>query len=415
MRIQVRERYDYQPEHEKPLILQSEFPRRNRALPFLVLALVITTGSSPLAWSYSTGNYLWAAAVSRDGRYVIIGSDDMRVYFFDVWSTDGQPLWSYACSGYVRHVAISNNGSRAAAGDLDGNVFFFRPHQSGDPAWTFKVSGPVEALALSDDGEYLVAGDRRGVIYLFETDMEAPMIWRGAIPSAVMSLSFLESKALAVTAASGGVYYYGEVPSRPGYAWSFGDYESFPKVVITGDNGDVVAGASNGTLYLIDRAGNVVDRQYLGGAISALSMSTATHRVVAGSTNGNVCYFVIGGGFEKLATLQTKQPITSLVLSDDGQRISIANLDGTITTYEESLTHLVWTFHTGGIIHSLSMSGSGHITAAASDTGSLYLFNEEKLARTGYPIYGLAPFVLVLILLLAACIATRRRRSRRAG
>jgi len=53
-------------------------PVLNYACIALFVVLAVTASSAPFAWTYRTGNYAWAVAVSDDGRYVIAGSDDMQ-------------------------------------------------------------------------------------------------------------------------------------------------------------------------------------------------------------------------------------------------------------------------------------------------------------------------------------------------
>ena len=381
----------------------------NQIPAVLLVALLVSAGSAPLAWTYHTGNYLWAVAVSDDGLYAIAGSDDMRTYFFDTAFAKGEPLWLHESSGYVRQVAISRNGSRAAAGDASGNLFFFRSQESGAPAWTFRANASIEALSMTRDGDYLAAGDRDGDVFVFKTSLDTPLVWRDSIPSGVLALSFSESGALVATGAQGGLYYYGEVPSRLEYTWSFENTTSFPKLVMTEDASYIIAGASNGHIYLLDSLGQLLGNESIGGAVSALAISLKTRRVVAGSTNGGVSLFSLGSRLERLAMLDTRRPVTSAVVSEDGQRISVASLNGTVFMFDGFLAKPLWAFNTGAIVHSLSMSSKGLVMAAGSDTGSIYLFN-EKLSKAAYPWYELVPGVVILILFAVVVLAWRWRR-----
>jgi WD40 repeat protein len=368
----------------------------------MLLALAVATSSAPLAWSYKCGNYSWAVAVSSDGRHVIAGSDDMRAYFFAADSADGKPLWSYTARGYVRHVAISSNGTYAAASDTDGNVFFFRPGVSGDPIWSFRADSPIDALTLSQDGDYLVAGDRKGRVYLFSAEGTGQPLWQHEVPGGILALSFSQSRVLAVTSTRGGLYFFGELPSRSGYIWVFQEYTSFPQVAMSDDASYIITGGSDGYVYLLDRSGSLADRQRLGGAVSALSLSRTTGRVVAGSTNGNASLYTIQDRLATISSLATRGPLTSASISENGERVSVATLDGVISMFGESLTVDLWTFSTGAIVHSLSMSSDGLVMAAAGDTGNIYLFEEEPPAKKNGIAVGI---VLVCVAVAAFAVA----------
>ncbi len=390
-------------------MIQKELSGSSQISAALLVVLVVSAGSAPLAWTYHTGNYLWAVAVSDDGLYAIAGSDDMRTYFFDTAFAKGEPLWLHESSGYVRQVAISRNGSRAAAGDASGNLFFFRSQESGIPAWSYRANASIEALSMTRDGDYLGAGDRDGDVFVFKTSLDTPLVWHDSIPSGVLALSFSESGALVATGAQGGVYYYDEVPSRLEYAWSFENTTSFPKLVMTEDAGCIIAGGGNGYVYLLDSLGQLLGNESIGGAVSALAISLKTHRVVVGSTNGVVSLYSLGGRLEKLAMLDTRRPVTSVVVSDDGQRISVASLNGTVFMFDGSLATPLWAFNTGAIVHSLSMSSKGIVMAAGGDTGSIYLFN-EKLPKTAYPGYEFVLAAVIVILFAVVVLARRWRR-----
>ena len=239
--------------------------------------------------------------------------------------------------GYVRHVAISSNGTNAASSDMAGNVYFFRSDASGSPAWSFHSGSAIGAIEMSSDGSRLVAGDREGDIYLFDTLRSGSPIWHGTIPWSNIALSLRESRELVVASAQGGIYFYDLASPQSSYTWKFQESISFPQLEMSDAEGYVVAGGSDGNVYMIKSAGQLVDMQRLGGSISAISISDQTRHVIAGSTNGNVSRFLVKESLEKLDSFDAQKPITAVAISDDGERIAIASLDGTISTFRQTL------------------------------------------------------------------------------
>ena len=379
-----------------------------RVLLLITLVAGTSSGSAPLAWTYMTGNYSWAVAVSLDGRFVVAGSDDMHTYFFETSLGGSKPLWSHETHGYVRHVSVSRNGACIAAGDTEGNIFFYRSNSSGGPVWSYRSETAIQALALTDLGDYLAAGDRRGHLYVLKTDLQEPMIWQYLISGGVLAVSLSTHGVLVATGAQGGLYFFGQVTS-PSYEWAFQQYSSLPYVAITDDGSYLVAGGSDGYLYLLTNSGQLVDRSNVGGAVSALSISVGTRRVVAGTMNGNVSLYQIENRLEKRGSFQSREPVTSIAASENGDRVSVAYLDGEISTFDGILDHQMWSYNVGAIVHSLSVSGNGRVMAAASDTGGIYLFNEEirvSVDRTGWDVVVLSVSGAVLVV---AYFAWRRR------
>ena len=391
------------------------------AAPLLVklgmIALLMTAvGGAPLVWTYATGNYSWTAAVSHDGQYLIAGSDDMHAYFFRT-DAGASPVWTHSAQGYVRHVAISSNGSSAAASDMAGNVYFFRPEASGSPVWSFHASSAISGTDISADGRRLVVGDQEGDIYLFDADGSGSPIWCNLVMGGVLALSLFRSDSVVVASAKGGVYFYGLTSSHSGYTWSFQESISFPQLAVSEDAGYVVAGGSDGNIYVTNAAGQVVDMQKLGGSISAISMADHARYVIVGSTNGGVSRYLLNDRLEKLDSSIARSPITSVAVSDDGERISIASLDGTISSFRQNLNGLLWAFSVGAIVHSLSMSGDGLVMAASSDTGKIYLFSEHASVQTQEPIPVIVyiPITLATLLLAYFVLRTRMAKVRWAG
>jgi WD40 repeat protein len=174
----------------------------------------------------------------------------------------------------------------------------------------------------------------------------------------------------------------------------------------------VIAGGSDGYVYMINATGQAADNQKLGGAVSALSVSDGAHGLIAGSTNGHVLHCLIKDRLQVLGSLEIRQPITSATLSEDGKRISFASLDGAISVFNRSLASPLWTFNAGAIVHSLSISSDGMTLAASSDTGSIYLFHESPLVQPEKFSYTtiLVP-TIIAVLVFAYLLLRRRRRS----
>jgi WD40 repeat protein len=374
----------------------------------MIALLMTAAGAAPLVWTYATGNYSWTVAVSHDGQYLIAGSDDMHTYFFKI-DASANPVWTHSAQGYVRHVAISSNGSSAAASDMAGNVYFFHPEASASPAWSFHASSAISGTDISEDGRRLAVGDQEGDIYLFDTDGSGSPIWHNLVMGGVLALSLFKSDSVAVTSAKGGIYFYNLTSSHSAYTWSFQESISFPQLAVSEDAEYIVAGGSDGNIYVTNSVGQVIDMQKLAGSISAISIADRARCVIVGSTNGSVSRYLLKDGLQKLDSSAAHGPITSVAVSEDGSRVSVASLDGTISDFHQTLNGLSWAFSAGAIVHSLSMSGDGLVMAASSDTGKIYLFSEHAFVETQEPVPVIVYVPIFLVTLLLAYFVLRAR------
>ena len=364
----------------------------------LFVALAASTSAAPLSWTCITGNYAWAVAVSQNGRYVIAGSDDGRAYFFETNNTAGKPLWVIEAQGYVRHVAISGNAVLAAAADMSGNVFLRQHDRFGQATSVFRSNSSVDALVMSRDGQYVASGHKNGAIYLFRMTNGLAPVWTTYLQGGVLALS-IDSTVLEATSVRGGLYSFETSKSTP--AWAFRDFMTFPFVATSKDAHRIVVGASDGRVSLLSESGKLLDEHDLRGAISSLSLSSLRDRVVVGSTSGNVVLLSFGEALEELGSLTLNKPVATGAISENGETICIAEMDGTIHTYGESLANERWTYVTSSIVHSVSISDDGKVIAAAADSGKIYLFNEEPNSNPS----RVTTDVLQATVVVAACIA----------
>lgn len=113
-------------------------------------------------WTHKTEDYMWGAAVSPDGSYIVAGSSDGNIYFLN---SKGKLLWTYQTKGYVWGVTASSDGKLVVAGSSDGHIYLF--NISGGLLWDYKTSGDVMEVSISSDGSYIAAASLDMNIYLF--------------------------------------------------------------------------------------------------------------------------------------------------------------------------------------------------------------------------------------------------------
>ncbi|WP_269851419.1 WD40 repeat domain-containing protein [Methanosarcina horonobensis] len=95
------------------------------------------TREGDLLWSRKTGGYINSVALSSDGLYLAVGSEDGKVYLLN---REGRLLWSFDSGDAVRSVAISRNGSYVATGSANNYVYLL--DSEGKTVWGKKDRKP---------------------------------------------------------------------------------------------------------------------------------------------------------------------------------------------------------------------------------------------------------------------------------
>ncbi|MBU4222268.1 MAG: PQQ-binding-like beta-propeller repeat protein [Euryarchaeota archaeon] len=113
---------------------------------------------------------------SRDGKYLLVGSNEGRIYLFD---KDGIELWQQTL-GNIKCLDLSSDSSRIVVGDNSGSLYFLS--RDGRRESEKKLSGCINSLSISDDGKNICAGTDKGIIY--NIDSNGNELWKHKIKGA---------------------------------------------------------------------------------------------------------------------------------------------------------------------------------------------------------------------------------------
>ena len=91
-------------------------------------------------------------AISKDGRYIVVGCTDKNVYCFD---NRGTLLWKTDLGTNIGPVSITDDGSFIVAGSENKNIFLL--DNNGKILWYYPTLTTVEGVSISGDGS-LIAG-----------------------------------------------------------------------------------------------------------------------------------------------------------------------------------------------------------------------------------------------------------------
>ncbi len=117
--------------------------------------LLFSPGKNSPIRTWVTDWWVRSVGMSSDGKYIVAGSGDHKVYFID--REKDNPVWKFEAGERVGSVSISSDGNFIAAGSKDKNVYLFSKGSSS-PVWGYDAGVWVNTVEISADGNYIVAG-----------------------------------------------------------------------------------------------------------------------------------------------------------------------------------------------------------------------------------------------------------------
>jgi outer membrane protein assembly factor BamB len=286
-----------------------------------------------IKWRRATGDLVWGApALGPDGT-VYVGSDDDRLYAFDL--KDGTTRWSFQ-AGPCR-ISVGS-GPEAARCDVDGVTV-----------------APDGALYVSADGLYALRPD--GTLrWKFQP---GPRVHCAAPPAVSVDATTIyvgcqDDGLYAVDAATGGKRW--EI--RAG-----GDIDSAPAV---GSDGTIYVGSDDKKLYAINPGGGVRWAVITGGAIRSSPAIGADGTVYVGSGDGNL-YAIARGGVVSW-TFRAADRILGSPVVDSGGVVLIGSQDDRLYALSSD----------GKLAWSVLLDGDVDGTPALGADGTIYVGTDDR-------------------------------------
>ena len=113
-------------------------------------------------------NEINCLSLSDNGRYVVSGSRDGQVRFFDKLFFDKREVPSVKYEACIQDVSVSKNGKYFAFGAADGQVVVF-DIQKNKKVCFYSHDSAVEVLSFSNDNKRFISIDRGGKVIIHET------------------------------------------------------------------------------------------------------------------------------------------------------------------------------------------------------------------------------------------------------
>ncbi len=370
-------------------------------------------------WELASGREIWQAeghednieslALSPDGRTLVSGSMDRTVRMWD--AATGRPIRTLrAHKKAVKSVAYGPDGKTLASGSIDTTVRLWTP-QGRELACLLGHADHVRSVAYVRGGAELVTFTRTGEMRIWNVrDPPVPPELPGVLND-VFRLRFVGNELVAA--------------SREG-AWVRYDFAKRAEIARASADGSVRTMIdATGRIHAVDREGRVTGRGRVKGHIEA--MAWQGDDLLLGNRSGNI--HVLGRGpsrswrahsaavttlaahgslvvsarhdtrvklwrnGELVRVLATGNGPRTLLFQQDGQRVYVGQLDGTIEVVDTATGAVLYRLrgHSAAVT-ALALSPDGTRLASASYDGTVRVWHPkwrtQLLVLYGHAIYA---------------------------
>ncbi len=357
---------------------------------------VFNSNNNNTLWTYNTGSELRSVAMSYNGSYMVGGCANGYIYCFHISSN--QSLWNYTTGQEILTVDISATGEFIAAGGRSNIVYYFN-NTAADPKtplWSFNTGNDIWAVELSANGSYIAAGNGAGWLYFFNNSITIPKAYEWADRTPGMGTPWeidISDDGFYIACGdyagtSNHVSFYNRTSDIPMWNYSIGAW--LEGIAISGDGKYVVAGARTNRVYLFDGMNTVnpyLWEDFLGDYCWTVDISKNGEYIIAGTydSGSNPQIYL----YEKASNspiLQHAAPgglgIWSVAASDNGEYFAAGTYSDKIITFYQNIPS--------------APPGPINLTHTASnpdDDGVFNLVWNESIGVETYAIYNCTQFI----------------------
>ncbi|ETT60057.1 binding-protein-dependent transport systems inner membrane component [Paenibacillus sp. FSL H8-457] len=309
-----------------------------------------------------------------------------------------EPIWTMEQGLTIKALSISENGELVAVGTQNASAILLQ--RDGTQRFEFMANNVVTGVALLNDGRMLVTSDDR---HLYMLSADGKELWKRDFKKMIKNLSATPDGKLAIVTLHNESLVH--VLDEQGQTLREIPIGIAVKSAAVSPNGQwLAAGAANQYAYLFNPAGELQFQTPLEGDILHASVADNGTMVVGTSSNKAVFYSAEGS---RLGELLTKDKVTSVHVTHDGEFIGVADYSGNYYVANQD-GDLLWSTKEAGAGQQIRFSKDGTRLFAGSDKGAVFQYEvgavleqgkQAAMVKTVVQVAAVIVFVLLTALL----------------
>jgi WD40 repeat protein/nucleoside phosphorylase len=278
-------------------------------------------------------------AFSPDGKYLVSGSDDITVRFWDV--KEGREIWSFTRhTDKINHVIFSPDGRLIASASEDGKVCLIS--LQGDLFLDINGrSASILSVAFSPDSKLIASAGSSGIIEVW--DMHGQSI-RSIIPEknvSINTVSFDCKGKKIICGCSNGNLYLVRLKKELISVRANVHRNSITSIALHKELDFIASADTNGTIKVLDLNGLLVDIPFMQheGAVLSIAYSPNEKLLASGSRDKTICLWDLEGNQVGNPLIGHLGSVNCVAFSPGGRILVSCGSDTKIKLWSKYRTH----------------------------------------------------------------------------
>ena len=244
-----------------------------------------------LLWEFEPGGTVWGVGTSDDAQWTVVASEDRHVYVLDA---NGQEVWNYRSSRIFLDAIISRDGSHILAADEGRDLYYFN-RESEELLWQTNLTNIADTITIYGSSTIRpIAGTRDSQVLLYSP--EGTRLWQAQLADDIVSLGVtgngaqvlvgaLDGTVTLLNGANNDILWQAQLP----VTCNTRQRTFCMNVAISGEGDTILVGTRNSQVYVLDpEDGTILEQHGYDDSISSLAVSRDGSTWLIGMRGGRV-------------------------------------------------------------------------------------------------------------------------------